>query len=104
MQPIPSANFEITQGPLADATQTSATITWLLSQGGTGQVHYGTTTAYGSTSTEETSYLTSHERTITSLTPGQQFHYKVVSVNEAAEIVESSDQTFTTPKIGRAHV
>ncbi|MBU1940931.1 MAG: fibronectin type III domain-containing protein, partial [Candidatus Thermoplasmatota archaeon] len=58
-------------------TQTTATITWTTNEAATTQVEYGTTTSYGSATTINTTKITSHSQTITSLTPGTTYHYRV---------------------------
>lgn len=93
----PASGFAITYGPLAyDATQTTVSVTWSTTEGSTGQVFYGATSAYGSQTTEETSFTYStHIQSITSLTPGATYHFKVVSENANGDTVESEDGTFT---------
>jgi hypothetical protein len=97
----PSSTLYITSGPNAQSiTETSAVITWTLTTGATGQVFYGTTTAYGSSTTAETSTTYStHVQTITGLTAGVTYHAKVVSTNASGYTVESGDFTFTTTSI-----
>lgn len=82
-----------------DVTDSGATITWDLSEPGTGYVEYGTTTAYGSETTHETSYTYStHIQTIEGLTPGTTYHYRVRSSAPSGDPVEtiSPDHTFET--------
>lgn len=91
------APLTITSGPTASGiTQSSATIAWSLSEGGTGQIQYGTTTNYGSLSTAEPNYLTSHSQMLSNLQPGTLYHYRVVSYSASGSQAISTDQTFTT--------
>ncbi len=77
-------------------TNTGATIDWNLSEGGTGQIEYGTTTSYGSVSVLETGFLTFHSQTISGLTPGTLYHYRIKSKDAANNTATSPDRTFTT--------
>ena len=52
----PAVGPIITAVTATNLTQTSAMISWTLDQPGTGQVDYGTTTAYGQSNTPELSF------------------------------------------------
>lgn len=88
-------------GPTADSiTETSARITWSLSEPGTGQVEYGATTSYGSLSTAETSFnYTTHVQIIGGLTAGTDYHFRVKSKDAAGNETISPDKTFTTTAV-----
>ena len=73
---------------------TQATITWTTSQPATSVVDYGLTSAYGTTSSSGT-LVTSHSRTLTTLTPGTTYHFRVTSVNGGGEPGVSGNLTFT---------
>lgn len=78
-------------------TTTSVVISWDLSAVGTGQTEYGTTTGYGSFSAPETSFdYSSHAQSLTGLTPGTTYHYRVRSTSVDGIETISSDGTFTT--------
>jgi hypothetical protein len=77
-------------------TSTSATITWTTNGAASSQVQYGTSTAYGSSTTLDSSLLTSHSQTITGLTPGTLYHYQVQSKDAYGNTAGTTDQTFTT--------
>lgn len=76
---------------------TSASIVWSTSEAASAQVEYGTSTAYGSTSTLDTVLTIAHTRTLTGLTNGATYHYRVTCHDLAGNAVTSTDQTFTTP-------
>lgn len=78
--PVASASFE-----------TGAYIEWRTDVAGTSQVNYGTTSAYGSSTTLDPTSVTYHEQTITGLTANTTYHFQVVSGG-----VTSADYTFTT--------
>jgi hypothetical protein len=99
-QTAAAADFGITAGPTAsNLTASSATIQWSLTSAATGQVQYGTTTAYGKVSIPELSYrFSTHIQTISGLAPGTSYHYRVISTN-ASGVVVSPDATFTTASL-----
>ncbi|MFH1101550.1 MAG: PGF-pre-PGF domain-containing protein [Methanobacteriota archaeon] len=77
-------------------SQTGATITWTTSEVADSQVQYGLSTSYGSNSTLDTSDVTSHSVSLTSLTPGTTYHYRVKSRDQADNLGTSTDYTFAT--------
>ena len=78
-------------------SQTAATITWTVSVPATGQVEYGTTTAYGSLSTLEGSYrYVTHRQRLTQLAPGRTYHYRTHSVDALGRSAYSDDHLLTT--------
>src|SRR6185295_2526894 len=87
---------EISGVNAAGITDTSATITWTTDQQTTSRVEYGTTSAYGSTTTVDPALVTSHTVTLPGLSPTTQYHYRVVSANGIGVANTSGDATFTT--------
>lgn len=87
----------ITSGPTKGTpTTTAITISWTVSRSATGQIEYGATSSYGSLSALEDSYVWStHVQTLTGLTPGATYHYRVHSTTEDGQEVYSADDTFT---------
>src|SRR4029079_15508687 len=78
-------------------TTNAATITWTVSAPATGQVEFGTTAAYGSASTLESSFVyTTHVQGLSGLQPGTLYHYPVRSQDAAGRLALSTDRTFTT--------
>lgn len=84
---------------VSDISDTQATITWTTDVAGTSVVDYGTTTDYGSTSSD-TSYVTSHNRALTGLTANTTYHYNIKSTRSEGNTGESGDNTFVTAKQG----
>ena len=80
----------------ATVTTQSATITWTTDEGSTSQVEYGLTTAYGSTTVLDSTLVTSHTVTVSGLTQGTLYHYRVRSRDASGNERISSDFTFTT--------
>lgn len=89
--------FYIASLSVSGVGTSSFVVDWSLSEGATGQVEYGTTGSYGSTTTAETSYAYStHSQTVSGLAPSTTYHYRVHSVNADGDEVYSDDQTVTT--------
>ncbi|MBI5099602.1 MAG: right-handed parallel beta-helix repeat-containing protein [Nitrospirae bacterium] len=80
---------------VTNITSGSATITWTTDQQADSLVEYGTTTSYGSSSSGA-SMTTSHSITLTNLTSGTLYHFKVTSTNTYGISSSSGDNTFTT--------
>lgn len=94
---VDNAAPNITAGPSASVTSNSATIIWTTNESANATVEYGTTVSYGSTkSTSPSTYETSHNETLTSLSASTTYHYRVISYDKAGNMVNSSDGTFTT--------
>ncbi len=77
-------------------TSTGAIITWTTNEASTSQVDYGTTTAYGSSSSLNSTLLISHSRTLSGLAPSTTYHYRVRSTDATGNTATSGDNTFTT--------
>lgn len=89
--PLPPVISGIT---VSGITTTGATISWTTDVASTGVVASGQTTAYGST-TSPTASGTSHNRTLSGLTPGTTYHFQV-RATASGLTSNSSDRTFTT--------
>ncbi len=76
-------------------TSTSFTVSWTTNEPSTSVVNYGTTGAYGSTTTQ-TPLVTTHAVPITGLTASTLYHFRVQSVDAAGNTVVSGDATQTT--------
>lgn len=73
----------------------TATITWNTDVAATGNLSYGTTTAYGASSTLETTATTTHAVTLNNLAEATLYHFQI-SESTAGGTATSSDQTFFT--------
>ena len=107
-QTIDAAGPSGTHGPTisgvaaSTVSKNAATITWSLNVPATGQVEYGKTKAYGRLSTPELSYkYRTHVQTLSGLSPGTLYHFRVMSKNAAGGRTVSQDHTFTT--LGARH-
>src|SRR6185437_9018873 len=94
--PPPPPTLTITNVASSGVSATGATITWTTGVGATSQVKYGTTSAYGSTTTLDSTMVTSHSQTLSGLTASTTYHYSVVSKDATNNQVSSPDATFTT--------
>lgn len=77
-------------------TSSGATITWTTNEASDTQVEYGTTTAYGNSTTLNTAMVTSHSATLSGLSASTLYHYRVKSRDAAGNLATSADFTFTT--------
>jgi len=101
---VPSQNITVTvdNDPTVRAVntknlqQTTSRIAWVTSEPASGQVEYGLTTSYGSTTTLDSTRDQYHNHALAGLAPNTTYHYRVTSVDASGYSVTSSDQTFTT--------
>ena|GEM_PF-6468880 len=95
--PDPDA-FQITSFsvPVGDIKRNSAIISWDTNQKAQGYVEYGTTTSYGSQNEAEISFdFDRHTQLLLGLSSETKYYYRIVSTNQAGEIVNKSGE-FTT--------
>jgi peptidoglycan/xylan/chitin deacetylase (PgdA/CDA1 family) len=85
----------VISGPTANATQTAATIGWTTNEASTSQVEYGTTTAYGNQTPLDSTLVTSHGVTLTNLTAGTDYHYRVTSKDAAGNTATATGSVRT---------
>jgi hypothetical protein len=76
---------------------TSATIVWNTDEPATCQIEYGKTKKYGMLTEQMSGDMTSHSMTLTGLSAGAVYHYRVVSKDAAGNLAVSPDYAFTTP-------
>ena len=81
---------------ISGLTSSSATINWATNQASDSTVEYGTTPAYGSTATGNSSLVTNHSVGLLSLAASTTYHYRVRSRNSAGALAVSTDSTFAT--------
>jgi hypothetical protein len=83
----------------ATTTTTTATITWTTAVPANSRVRYGTTTSYGNSSALNSSMVTTHSVTLTSLAAGTTYHCRVLSADSTGVQVTGLDNVFTTPAL-----
>src|ERR1700723_1510047 len=81
----------------ATTTTTTATITSTTAVPANSQITYGATTSYGSSNALSSAMVTTHSATLTSLTAGTTYHYRVLSADSTGAMVTGLDNVFTTP-------
>jgi hypothetical protein len=84
----------------ATPTTTTATIAWTTAVPANSRLMFGTTTSYGSSSALNSNLVTTHSATLTSLTAGTTYHYRVLSADSTGVLVTGLDNVFTTPAAG----
>jgi hypothetical protein len=80
-------------------TGSAATIRWTTDKASDSQVNYGSTTAYGSTTTLNASLVTAHRVQLSGLSDARVYHYRVRSSDAAGNLAVSGDFTFRTPDV-----
>ena len=80
----------------ASVTSGSAQVSWSTDEPATSQVEYGTSTAYGSTTTMDSSLLANHSQMLSGLQSSTLYHFRIWSVDSANNVAISGDNTFTT--------
>ncbi|MBX9602025.1 MAG: fibronectin type III domain-containing protein, partial [Bryobacteraceae bacterium] len=91
-----SSNLAVTAVQVSGITATGATITWTTSAPADSQVQYGTTTSYGSATPVSATRQTSHSVTLSGLTGGTTYQYRVRSADAAGTVALSGNFSFAT--------
>ncbi len=93
-----AGSLTISNVAAANATPTSVGIDWQTNAAANSQVEYGTTTGYGSMTALDSTMVTSHQLTISSLNPGTAYHCRVHSKDAQNNSAVSGDLACSTPK------
>jgi hypothetical protein len=80
----------------ASITSSGATVNWTTNEASDSQVDYGLTTAYGSTSPSNGSFVTTHAVILGSLAGNTTYHVRARSKDAAGNLALSADVAFTT--------
>jgi len=102
--PPPDTTPPVISGVAAAPVSSGANITWATNENSDTQVEYGTTTAYGSSTTLNPNLVTAHPQALGSLASATLHHYRVKSRDAAGNLAVSADFTFTTPDTTRPTV
>ncbi len=81
-------------------SSSAATVSWSTNEAADSQVEYGTSTAYGASTAVAGAMVTSHGVTLSGLSAGTPYHYRVKSRDAAGNLATSGDFTFTTQSSG----
>ena len=92
---VSSANNPVITQVASSPNTTIAEITWTTDQSSDSVVEYGLTTSYGTLKTN-TTLKVYHSLTLSNLTIGTTYHYRVKSKNQNAKTGVSGDFSFTT--------
>ena len=77
----------------------SATIAWTTDEPADTQVEHGQSTAYGTSTALISALVTSHSQSLSGLSPGSVYHFRVKSRDAAGNLAVSGDSTFTTTSL-----
>ncbi|MBI4993385.1 fibronectin type III domain-containing protein [Candidatus Wolfebacteria bacterium] len=80
----------------ASSLETEATVVWTTDELAYGFVEYGETASYGLSTPKSASAAMDHTVSITGLTPGTTYHYRIVAEDESGNISYSQDRTLET--------
>lgn len=80
----------------SSVTESGATITWSSNEASDSQVEYGLTASYGNQTSLNSSLVTSHSVSLSSLSSNTTYHYRVKSRDAAGNLATSGDALFTT--------
>ncbi|MBI3956493.1 MAG: fibronectin type III domain-containing protein [Candidatus Kerfeldbacteria bacterium] len=81
---------------VTDLTQTTAIVRWTTDEPATSHVEFGQTVSYGQASVETVTLSTVHAVTLTDLSRGTLYHFRVRSRDAAENAAISGDSTFVT--------
>jgi len=85
---------------LTEVTANTVTIGWDTDKSSDSQVEYGQGTSYGNLSNLNSGLNASHRITLSGLTPGTTYHYRVISKDSAGKTTRSGDYSFFTLSAG----
>lgn len=101
--PTPTISATIDTNPptisdvsVVSLTTSSATINWTTEEVANGEIEYGTTPSYGSTTTFDPALSMNHSIILSGLTANTLYHYRIKSSDEVGNLATSPDNTFTT--------
>ncbi len=77
-------------------TQNGATIAWVTDESADSEVEHGTSASYGSTTGLKPSLVKSHSVTLSGLSPGTTYYFRVRSRDAAGNLASSPDFNFAT--------
>jgi len=101
--PPPPPALQISGVAASAVTQTTAQIGWQTNNAASSRVDYGTTTAYGGVASDAT-LVTAHALTLSALSAGTTYHYRVTSVDGSGQSAQGADGTFTTSAAGATNL
>lgn len=88
---------QITNITVTSLTSTSVKITWTTNEFATSLLQYGTQSGnYPQTVTDDT-YQKLHQITLSGLTTGTKYYYRIVSTDRSGNVFQTTEKTFTVP-------
>lgn len=78
------------------SSETEANVVWTTDELAYGYVEYGTTSSYGQKTPKSSSAAMDHTVSITNLTPGTIYHYRIVAEDESGNVSYSKDRSLET--------
>lgn len=90
---------QISQVSVSNITTSEATISWTTDEPAQGNVGYGLTEEYGSSTPLTDDYSTEHSVIVSNLEPSTNYHFHVTVQDESGNQSVSPDETFTTSDV-----
>jgi kumamolisin len=100
----PTVSFAITSGPSVSAGRTSATISWVTNFASNSFVYYGTDSGNLNKTASNSSSVTTHTFSFSSLSPGATYYYTVSSSTSSSTVTSDVFNFATTKEIKRRPV
>jgi hypothetical protein len=95
--PITAGPFFFPRSSDASTNKVTLEIQWETSTSYKGQVEYGKTETYGSTTTLESDFTKTHKASLSNLDMSSTYHYRIVLKDKDNEVWKSDDSRFNTP-------
>src|SRR5215472_6372161 len=92
----PQNSLSISSVQANSPTSSGFRVNWLTNVPATSMIEYGTTSAYGSSTPMSSTAVTSHQLSLTGLSAGTLYHYRVHSTDSENVAAVSGDFTFST--------
>jgi len=86
----------VISGIAASPSTSSVAVSWVTNEPANSRMFYGTTTAYGSSTTLDTVLVASHGQMILGLLPATTYHFRIQSQDASGNTATSSDQIVVT--------
>ena len=86
----------VTSSQVSAVTTDSFQVEWSLDEPSHGQLAWGLTGDYGSLTTRESDFLTTHTQSLNGLAPGTEYHWRILGEDQAGNVLTGPDNVTTT--------
>lgn len=99
IDPVNSIPPVISDITISDISDSSVKISWTTDKVSTSVIDYGTTSDYGQNKSDST-LVTSHSVTVSSLSANSSYHYRITSIDDHSNTTQTADNTFSSAVAG----